>query len=195
MASKLKTDILETVSGSGTIALTNQLTGMTSASVPSGSVLQIVSSTLKSAVAISSNETNTFVASGLAAAITPSSTSSKILVSVNMMAAFGPSGTMHFRIARGSDSTICIGDAGTSLQLRDTVGIRTNGTPYAIEMNAVPMQFLDSPSTTSATTYSVMITLGNSYNSNMYVNRPRNQDNGSYAPRGTSTITLTEIKG
>ena len=194
MASKLKTDILETVSGSGTIALTNQLSGMTSASVPSGSVLQIVSSTLKSAVAISSNETNTYVASGLAAAITPSSTSSKILVSVSMMASFGL-GTMHFRIARGSDSTICIGDAGLSLQLRDTVGIRTNGTPYAIEMNAVPMQFLDSPSTTSATTYSVMITLGNNYNSTMFLNRPNNQDNGSYAPRGTSTITLTEIKG
>ena len=34
MTSKLKTDILETVSGSGTIALTNQLTGMTHVSVP-----------------------------------------------------------------------------------------------------------------------------------------------------------------
>ena len=43
MTSKLKTDVLETVSGSGTIALTNQLSGMTSASMPSGSVLQVVS--------------------------------------------------------------------------------------------------------------------------------------------------------
>jgi len=34
MTSKLKTDVLETVSGSGTIALTNQLSGMTHASVP-----------------------------------------------------------------------------------------------------------------------------------------------------------------
>ena len=33
MTSKLKTDVLETVSGSGTIALTNQLSGMTEASV------------------------------------------------------------------------------------------------------------------------------------------------------------------
>ena len=41
MTSKLKTDVLETVSGSGTIALTNQLSGMTSASMPSGSVLQV----------------------------------------------------------------------------------------------------------------------------------------------------------
>jgi hypothetical protein len=36
MTSKLKTDVLETVSGSGTIALTNQLSGMTSASLPTG---------------------------------------------------------------------------------------------------------------------------------------------------------------
>ena len=41
MTSKLKTDILETVSGSGTIALTNQLSGMTSASMPAGSVIQV----------------------------------------------------------------------------------------------------------------------------------------------------------
>ena len=34
MTSKLKTDVLETVSGSGTIALTNQLSGMTTASLP-----------------------------------------------------------------------------------------------------------------------------------------------------------------
>ena len=162
--------------------------------LPTGSVSQIVSATLKSAVAISSNETNTYVASGLSAAITPSSTSSKILVSVNIFYGYAL-GTMHFRLARGSDSTICIGDAGTSLQLRDTAAVRTNGTPYAIEMNSIPMQHLDSPSTTSATTYSVMVTLGNSYNSTMFINRPNNQDNGSYSPRGTSTITLTEIQG
>ena len=40
MTSKLKTDILETVSGSGTIALTNQLSGMTSASLPLGNLQQ-----------------------------------------------------------------------------------------------------------------------------------------------------------
>ena len=42
MTSKLKTDVLETVSGSGTIALTNQLSGMTDASMPAGSVVQVV---------------------------------------------------------------------------------------------------------------------------------------------------------
>jgi len=41
MTSKLKLDVLETGSGSGTIALNNQLSGMTSASMPSGSVVQV----------------------------------------------------------------------------------------------------------------------------------------------------------
>jgi len=40
MTSKLKTDVLETGSGSGTIALNNQLSGMTAESMPSGSVLK-----------------------------------------------------------------------------------------------------------------------------------------------------------
>ena len=51
MASKIKVDELETTDGSGTIALQNQLSGMTTSSLPSvllssqmptGSVLQVV---------------------------------------------------------------------------------------------------------------------------------------------------------
>ena len=41
MASKIKVDQLQTADGTGTIALQNQLSGMTSASMPSGSVLQV----------------------------------------------------------------------------------------------------------------------------------------------------------
>ena len=54
MASKLKTDILETVSGSGTIALTNQLSGMTSASVPTGSVVQVINASSSTAFSTTS---------------------------------------------------------------------------------------------------------------------------------------------
>ena len=77
MTSKLKTDILETVSGSGTIALTNQLSGMTDASMPSGSVLQLIQGTYSTTTTLN---TTTYTDSGLSATITPSSTSSKILV-------------------------------------------------------------------------------------------------------------------
>ena len=194
MASKLKTDILETGSGSGTIALNNQLSGMTSASVPSGSVLQVVSATMKDTAVITSSSTNTFVALGIEAVITPISTSSKILIEVSVMSAH-TLGTLHFRLARGGDETICIGDAGLSNQIRSTTSTRNSATPYAHNMVVVPITFLDSPVTTSATTYSVKGTIGLSYNGIMYINRPTNGSNADYDPRGTSTITLTEING
>ena len=170
-------------------------TGIDNIKAATGAVLQVVSSTSKSADAITSNATNTFVSLGLSAAITPVSTSSKILVEVNITIGHSV-GTFHFRIARGSDQTICIGDAGASLQLRSTTSFRENATPYTHAMTSVPMSFLDSPSTTNATTYSVVGTIGVSYaNAVMYINRPDNTSNADYDSRSTSTITLTEIAG
>ena len=42
MASKIKVDQIQTADGTGTIALQNQLSGMTDASMPTGSVVQVV---------------------------------------------------------------------------------------------------------------------------------------------------------
>ena len=168
---------------------------MTDASMPSGSVLQIVSSTLTSVVALTSNATDTFVALGLDTIITPKSTSSKILVQVTMSVSH-TLGTFHFRIGRGSDQTICIGDSANNNQLSSTTSFRENAVPYAHQQAPVAMSFMDSPATTSATTYQVFGTIGNSYaNAIMYLNRAVTQDNGDYDARSTSTITLTEIQG
>ena len=82
MTSKLKTDVLETVSGSGTIALTNQLSGMTHASVPSGSVLQVTNNTRTHADNLATTSA-TYIDSGLVTgAITPLSAGSKISVNI-----------------------------------------------------------------------------------------------------------------
>ena len=42
MASKIKVDQIQTGDGTGTIALQNQLSGMTGVSMPTGSVLQVI---------------------------------------------------------------------------------------------------------------------------------------------------------
>ena len=42
MASKIKVDQIQTIDGSGTIALQNQLSGMTNLSLPTGSIIQTV---------------------------------------------------------------------------------------------------------------------------------------------------------
>ena len=105
MASKLKTDVLETVSGSGTIALTNQLSGMTDASMPSGSVVQVQQlynpnqSSHRATTAVSWNAT------GIIAEITPKYVGSKILVSwSNTMATSTDWGMarMYYKIGSGS---------------------------------------------------------------------------------------------
>jgi hypothetical protein len=172
MTSKLKTDVLETVSGSGTIALTNQLSGMTSASVPSGSVLQVVSNTLTT---VGTTTSSTMAALGLSQSITPISTSSKVYALVTGGCARNQDdvGTL-FTIYRGS-SDIKIG--GNGMVVTYQAGATNIGASWS-------MQGLDSPSTTSATTYSVYW---------------RTRDNGNTSQNnwlgGETTITLMEIAG
>jgi len=180
MTSKLKTDILETVSGSGTIALTNQLSGMTSASVPSGSVLQVVSATSGTYTVTTSTS---FVTTPLTASITPTSTSSKILVTVSaaIYAQSGGTYAARYTIFRGTVSGVNLGNTSND-----------GGTGFANIYNgsgnslAIPMgiSILDSPNTTSSQTYTVgMRSQGNSTGA------------GIMTENTTATITLMEIKG
>jgi len=92
MASKLKTDILETVSGSGTIALTNQLSGMTYESMAAGSVIQIVTKTYSQTSAVSTTASS-YQAMGAAfqLAITPKYSNSIIVVEVDSGMAYATS--------------------------------------------------------------------------------------------------------
>jgi len=168
MASKLKTDILETVSGSGTIALTNQLSGMTSASVPTGSVLQVV--TMNTVTTFSGSST-TFANTNSLLAITPTSTSSKI---VGYITGFGLKGAenqfeVQYRIAKN----------GATLAPASDWSLGSSGSNELY----VPLtfHFSDSPSTTSATTYSLQMRCTNSSTSGSWYRK--------------QTVTLMEIKG
>ena len=54
-------------------------------------------------------------------------------------------------------------------------------------------QFLDSPNTTSATTYKLQGTAGSSYNATYYVNRSDSDTDADYAARVASSITVMEV--
>ena len=153
MASKIKVDTLETANGSGTIALSNQLSGMTTASLPAlgsaqmptGSVLQVTQSGTIARTTITS--TGAWTATGLSDVITPISTSSKILVMV----------TVPIRLIGSSESR-----GGIRLKRGSTVVWNTQPHTEMIQFNVggentqlVSMHYIDSPSTTSATTYSI----------------------------------------
>ena len=169
MASKIKVDTLETANGSGTIALSNQLSGMTSASVPSGSVLQVLTAEYATSMALS---TITYTDSGLTLSITPSSTSSKILAFWNMQANCDTAGSgFGTKLVRGS--TAVWTSTNSYDVLAPTSGLRI----------AKDYRYLDSPSTTSAITYKVQVSSHASRA--IYVNGDNTQ----------TQLTLMEIKG
>ena len=163
MASKIKVDQIQTIDGTGTIALQNQLSGMTTASLPAlgsaqmptGSVLQVVQvSGAVSRTTISSTGSWT---GHFSLAITPSSTSSKILISAVCPIALQSTGNHMrggLRLERGSTTIWNDGDFGEQFQFRNADN----------EGNQViPIHYLDSPSSTSAVTYTVqaILTTGN----------------------------------
>jgi hypothetical protein len=139
-----------------------------------GKVLQVVSATKTDT---SSTSSTGFVdISGLSVSITPSATSSKILVmySVSGTANIGNSG-VKFRLLRGS--TGIYENGGMSFQ-----GSSVNSFCF-VHQSA---QTLDSPSTTSATTYKLQF--ANTGGTTSYINRTENN-----VGKAASSITVMEI--
>jgi hypothetical protein len=91
MASKIKVDQIQTADGTGTIALQNQLSGMTTASLPTittdklgtGAILQVVTDIHVSGSHHSTSSTS-YIDSQLSASITPKFSNSKIIIVVNL---------------------------------------------------------------------------------------------------------------
>jgi hypothetical protein len=172
MASKIKVDELETADGSGTIALQNQLSGMTGVSLPTGSVLQTLFFETSTQV---SSTSSTMADAGLSIAITPSSSSSKILVLVSQGYYTNETHT-HTRLLRDSTELIYHG-----------YGIGWASEHYT-EMAYEGYSYLDSPSTTSAITYKTQFKRHSGSNSTS-----ANYDDGG--GHQVSTMTVMEIAG
>jgi hypothetical protein len=168
-------------------------TGIDNIKAATGAVLQVVSVN-KSDTWTYSGSTTFQDITGLAATITPTSSSSKILVQVNI----NISGTERYHGARLLRGSTLIGEGDTSSN-RSSVSI-SSGSNQDEPTNLYVMRnssfsFLDSPSTTSATTYKVQAVSTQTTGATTYVNRAPTDGDASWAHRGSSTITLTEIAG
>lgn len=155
--------------------------GISLASLPVGSVVQVVTGTTSTQV---TGTSTTYVDTGLSASITPNSSTNKILVLVSQQATWagGSNAGGGIKLVRGStdvylpatDSTgpyeIYLANSGTGNQL----------------FHRYNLIYLDSPATTSSTTYKTQV---RSYNNThtYYIN----QYGG--VTSSTSTITLMEI--
>jgi hypothetical protein len=117
------------------------LSSATTAGFPAGSVLQVVQGTANTEVSSSSGA---WVTTGLAATITPTSSTSKILVLVTMpVANNATASSAFFSIYRNSTNL----GVGPYSALGQSYGLSS------VIFYNVAMDTLDSPATTSATTY------------------------------------------
>ena len=151
------------------------LTKVRSAGFTAGAILQVVQTSTSTAVNASGADVT---ATGLSVAITPQSTSNKILVT----------GTVNGVFTNAADTGVNIdvfrGAASSDTKIIDAhvhAAFDTSSTDNQVN---VPFSLLDSPSTTSAQTYSVF------FNRSTGSGSVRVQSNGS-----VSNLTLMEVAG
>ena len=126
---------------------------------------------------------------GLSVSITPSSASSKIFVRYGGQIGSGTNRVGHIRVLRGS-TAIYIGDQGaTSSQARaSSTCVQTN--TYFV--SAFSGEFLDSPSTTSATTCKLQLACGDQ-DYQTHIGRSHDNSNEFSRSKTPSFITVMEV--
>ena len=153
--------------------------------IPAG-VVQVVSATKTDTFTMAS--TTYADVTGLSVSITPTSATSKILVMAQVSAMGTVSGALGYgQFVRGS-TAIGVGDAsGSRPQCTFVIPF---GSAVAALFTETPI-FLDSPATTSATTYKIQIRSENT--TTIYVNRSEQDNDTAAGGRAISTITVMEI--
>lgn len=152
--------------------------------VGTGKILQVVSTAKTDAFTTTSTAFTDIT--GLSVSITPTATSSKILVMAYVVAGVSGDIAINARLVRDT----------TAIFVGDTAGSRPRDTYYAgLNVSNLGLAFspiyLDSPATTSATTYKVQVFCNTG---TVYVNRStQDRDTTAYDGRTASSITVMEV--
>lgn len=170
MASIINVDQIRNAAGTNGLTLdasTGKASFPNGATLPAGSVVQVVSNFIATDVNTASTS---FVSTGLSASITPASTSSKVWAIASSPSWYVGTGNAYATIYRDS-TNLATGSASALMMVYDNA-------KYAPST----MQVLDAPSSTSSLAYTVYFRSNNG--SSSYI---------SYPSYGQFTITLMEI--
>ena len=164
--------------------------------LPSGSaggIIQVKSTTMTTVANYTINGMTWTEVSGLTTTITPIRSDSKILVMLTIGAISSNAEYQRYGLAlRRNSQNIGVNSDGVN-------HTRANWTYYGRNFGNTPDTFvafnhLDSPATTSAVSYKVMITSeGNGHT--LYINRSVTDSSSSSVFRAASSLTLMEISG
>jgi hypothetical protein len=165
------TNTLTLPASTGTVALTGA--AVTSSQLPTGTVLQVIQGTASNQ---DSTTSNSFVATSLSASITPKFSTSKILIQVSSVVTNTGNGQGNFTIYRGGTNLGGGGAGQASLQMFYSSS--------GYQFGPCTILYLDSPATTSSTTYQVYF---------------KTQSGGTTTVFGTTNVTesiiLMEVAG
>ena len=161
-----------------------------------GGIIQTVQ-TVKTDVFSSESASFTDI-TGMSVTITPSSNSNKVMIQVSL--SYGGEDNMYgaVNLLRGS-TIVTQGNTGTGSNTRASFGLGGDNNNFQYKLVSATYTFLDSPATTSATTYKLQVAAVGSGSPPQYVmiNSPyksvHSTDTNAYIIRGTSTITAYEV--
>ena len=183
------TNTLTLPASTSTIATTADVNALTT-----GKILQVISATKTDTQSITARGLPLTDVVGLSISITPSATSSKILVLANIN--LGANQRYTGVVLYNGSTALCIGDSSGSRQPISAGIANSAATNDIYQVFPTAINFLHSPSSTSAQTYK--IGAGQVYSSGtgtVYVNRSSNDGNAAYISRTASTITVMEVAG
>ena len=147
-------------------------------------VVQTVNST------ISQMSSSSFAdVSGMSVAITPSASNSKIHIFVDLYSGQNNNSVGFFKLLRGSTVIGSASDSGSRVGCNFSFGVDGGDGHSHVHSNSY--NYLDSPSTTSETTYKIQ---GASYNNaTLTFNKTPNDSDHATSARCTSVITAMEV--
>jgi len=196
------TSLTAPASGSDRIITFPNNAGTVITNATSGTILQVQQSSTNTAtgyIDLSSN-TSWYNVTNMTVSITPASASNKILISFMAMGeSDNEDHQIRFRLQRAisGGATTAIGGAAASSrpQVMGMIGVGY----YQDDQAATPVSFgcsnyLDSPSTTSAITYTVQLNSA-SNSKKWYYNRSVTDSDSEHYERGLSYITVMEVAG
>ena len=156
----------------------------------SGGIIQIKSATKTDRQL--SNSSSYVDVTGMSVSITPTRSDSKIFIMINVHVGGDQASYHAYRVLR--DSTVVTqGTHATGNRTNVSFGGRID---QDYDNYMMSFNFLDSPSTTSATTYKLQVSDAyDSANRNIVINGTGDDANDTYTLCGTSTITVMEVTG
>jgi len=156
-----------------------------------GKILQVVSTT-KTDTFSASVATGAVSSAAISATITPTSASSKVFILATISTDVSNQGDASAVIYRGG--SVLSGATGDSAgnRRRDTSGM-SHDTPDGRIIPTSPIMYLDSPATTSATTYDIRLGTDSALTQTVYLNRSEDNPDTTAASRPISTLTLVEV--